>query len=173
MHAGLTATVDSLKLVAAVASDSNSNWNVLGSASATFDMFTIAGSVEADDSDYTGAGASLTADVSEGVKMNIGGRWSDYYGETSYEVAVGAEATLSENLTMSGAVGYVYSEDDLDHGDDASKFTYGWAKLAWAPGGGFTASVKGTVTGPMPDDTANYDQGAGYKVETEFKKTFE
>jgi hypothetical protein len=39
---------------------------------------------------------------------------------------------------------------------------YGSAKLAWAPGGGYTSSVKGTVTS---DD--------GYKIESEFKKTFE
>ena len=168
MHAGLTATVDSLKLVAAVAADSDSHWNVLGSASATFDMFTIAGSVEADDSDYTGAGASLTAEVSEGVKLNIGGRWSDYDGDTSYEVAVGAEAALAEDLTLSGAVGYVSEEDDYD-----TTFTYGWAKLAWAPGGGFTSSIKGTATYVGSDDAGAADSDVAYKIEAEFKKTFE
>jgi len=172
MHAGLSATLDTIKLVAAVASSSDDNWNVLGSASAAFDMFTIAASVEADDDEYTGAGASLTADVADGVKLNVGGRWSTYYDDTSYEIAVGAEAAVAENVTLSGAVGYVYSEDDLSE-DDAGKFGYGWAKLAWAPGGGFTASVKGTITSPMPDDTDYYDNGPGYKIETEFKKTFE
>jgi len=167
LHAGLSATLDSIKLVAAVATDSNSNWNVLGSAQATFDMFTIAGSVEADESDYTGAGASLTADVAEGVKLNIGGRWASYGDEDSYEIAVGGEASVAENLTLSGAVGYV------DEGDpDTSTFTYGWAKLAWAPGGGFTASVKGTVTSGTIE-TGDSDYSPGYKVETEFKKTFE
>jgi len=173
LHAGLSATLDSIKLVAAVATDSNSNWNVLGSAQATFDMFTIAGSVEAEEADYTGAGASLTADVAEGVKLNIGGRWASYGEDDSYEVAVGGEASVAENLTLSGAVGYVSEEDDYD----GSTITYAWAKLAWAPGGGFTASVKGTVSNVEGDDYSTlYEdktRGPGYKIETEFKKTFE
>ena len=136
MHAGLTATVDALKVVAAFASDSENQWNALGSAEVTFDMFTIAGSVEADDSDYTGAGASLTADVSDGVKLNIGSRWADYNSETSYEVAVGAEAALAEDLTLSGAVGYVSDGDFTD-----TLLSYVWARLAWGPGGGFSASL--------------------------------
>jgi len=167
MHAGLTATLDTVKVVAAVASDSDGHWNVLGSAEASFDMFTIAGSVEADDEDYTGAGASITADVSEGVKLNLGGRWNDYYGDTTYEVAVGAEAKLAEDLTLSGAVGYV----DITTDDD-STLAYGWAKLAWAPGGGFTASIKGSVTNIMSEEEPEAE-GPGYKIETEFKKTFE
>ena len=43
---------------------------------------------------------------------------------------------------------------------------YGSAELAWAPGGGYTSSVKGTVTSPEDGDT-------GYKIESTFKKTFE
>jgi len=172
MHAGIAATLDSVKVVAAAAADSDGHWNVLGSAEATFDMFTIAGSVEAEDNDYTGAGASISAEVSDGVKLNVGGRWNDYYGDTSYEVAVGAEATVAENLTLSGAVGYVNETDGYD-----ASVTYGWAKLAWAPGGGFTASVKGTISNVEGDDYSTlYEsatRGVGYKIETEFKKTFE
>jgi len=170
VHAGLSATLDSIKLVAAVATDDEGNWNVLGSAQATFDMFTIAGSVEAQAWDYTGAGGSITAEVAEGVKLNVGGRWADYGGDTSYEVAVGAEASVAENLTLSGALGYVNEEEGTGYG---TTFTYGWGKLAWAPGGGFTASVKGTVT-LLSEDEAGYSYGdTAYKIETEFKKTFE
>jgi len=172
LHAGVAATLDSIKLVAALATDSNSNWSVLGSAEATFDMFSIAGSVEATESEYTGAGASLTAEVSEGVKLNVGGRWNEYYGDTAYEIAVGAEAAVAENLTLSGAIGYVNETDGYD-----STITYGWAKLAWAPGGGFTASVKGTVstsTGENYETIVDSEElGTAYKIETEFKKTFE
>jgi len=168
MHAGITATLDTLKVVAAVASDSDEDWNVLGSVQASFDMFTLAASAEATDDDYTGAGASITAEVAEGVTLNVGGRWFDYDGDTAYEVAVGAEASVAENLTLSGAVGYVDETEGAD-----SSLVYGWAKLAWAPGGGFTASVKGTVVNPL--EVADYidDYGMGYKIETEFKKTFE
>jgi len=168
LHAGIAATLDSIKLVAAVATDDEGDWNVLGSAEASFDMFTLAGSVEAQENDYTGAGASITAEVAEGVKLNVGGRWNDYYdGETAYEVAVGAEASVAENLTLSGAIGYVDEEDGYN-----SSLVYGWAKLAWAPGGGFTASVKGTVVNVTEAEHPD-DWGPGYKIETEFKKTFE
>jgi len=162
MHSGISATLDTIKIVAAVAADSNSNWSVLGSAQASLDMFTLAGAVEAAEIDgdtSTGAGASITAEVADGVKLNVGGRWEDYNNGdyVFYEIAAGAEAAIAENLTLSGSVGYVEAEDPL---------TYAWAKLAWAPGGGFTSSVKGTAY-------STEDGESEYKIETEFKKTFE
>jgi len=99
------------------------------------------------------------------VKLNAGGRWATYDSDSIYEISVGGEAAIAENLTLSGAVGYV---DDNSY---PSNWTYAWAKLAWAPGGGFTASVKGSVT--MEGDETGYGDGPGYKIETELKKTFE
>ena len=174
-HAGIAATLDGVKLVAAASTDANSNWNVLGSAELSLDMFKIAGSVEADNDDYVGAGGSLTATLSEGVTLNLGGRFGTYQGDTSYELAAGAESKIAETLTLSGQVGYVF-DGGYDHEDDpegpTSSLVYGWVKLAWAPGGGFTSSIKGTVTNFLTDEY-EYVKGPGFKVETEFKKTFE
>lgn len=179
-HAGFAGTFDNFKVVLAGAFGSHeddvdsyydyTSWNVLASASATFDMFTLAASVEAagydgdayaGDADF-GAGASISANVSEGVTLNVGGRWyhSGEYDADGYQVAASVAAAVTESLTLTGEVGYYAGE----YYDDSA--FYGSAKLAWAPGGGYTSSIKGTVTAPEDGDT-------GYKLETEFKKTFE
>jgi len=160
VHAGFAGTFDNFKVVVAGAFDSEDYWNVLASASATFDMFTIAGSVEAVNTSwgqgYWGAGASVTAAVTDGVTLNVGGRWAQWEGyDADYEVAASVAASVTENVTVTGTVGYV--------NDGWADLFYGSAKLAWAPGGStFTSSVKGTVTSV-----------GGYKIESEFKKTFE
>src|SRR5690606_40132622 len=59
-------------------------WNALASASATFDMFTLAVSGEvADTTDGTdyGFGGSVSAAVTDSVGVNLGGRW--YHDATS------------------------------------------------------------------------------------------
>jgi hypothetical protein len=163
VHAGFAGTFDAFKVVLAGAygsDDVNGDyWNVLASASATFDMFTLAGSVEAlssdVDGDEWGVGGSVGFAVSEGVMLNLGGRYYDAAdGDESFQVAASVSAEVTESITLTGEVGFA--------DDDWSDVFYGSAKLAWAPGGDFTSSVKGTVTS---DD--------GYKIETEFKKTFQ
>lgn len=159
VHAGFAGTFDNFKVVAAGAFDSEEYWNVLASASATFDMFTIAGSFEAAKSymgdDYYGAGASITAAVTDTVTLNVGGKWAHLYdGDETYQVGASVTAAVTDSLTVTGEVGYV--------NDDWQDLFYGSAKLAWAPGGQYTSSVKGTVTSE-----------GGYKIESEFKKTFE
>lgn len=176
VHAGFAGTFDNFKVVLAgafghddifsglVGDSTGDYWNVLASASATFDMFTIAASFEAvDDGVYTdyGAGASISAAVTDGVTVNLGGRWyhEDADADDSYQVAASVAAAVTETITVTGEVGYVN-----DNWDDT---VYGSAKLDWAPGGGYTSSIKGTVT------TGTDDVDFGYKLETEFKKTFE
>jgi hypothetical protein len=163
VHAGFAGTFDNFKVVLAGAWgeddwSSDDYWNVLASASATFDIFTIAASVEANSNDEFGAGASLSATVAEGVTLNLGGR---YYKEEDddnvWQVAASVAAAVTETITLTGEVGLL--SEDAGSGADT---WYGSAKLAWAPGGGYTSSVKGTVT-----------SDEGYKIESEFKKTFE
>ena len=181
VHAGFAGTFDNFKVVLAGAFGHDEDplavygsgtginntgvdyWNVLASASATFDMFTIAASFEAVDdgvqTDY-GAGASLSAAVTDGVTLNLGGRW--YHndagaGTDSYQVAASVAAEVTESIVLTGEVGYVNDETA-----PVEDLFYGSAKLAWAPGGGYTSSLKGTVTSEN-----------GYKIESEFKKTFE
>jgi len=159
VHAGFSGTFDNFKVVAAGAfgndDDEGDYWNVLGSVSGTFDMFTIAGSVEANSNDQWGVGASASAAVTDGVTLNVGGRYlEESAGNDIYQVAASVVAAVTETITITGEVGYV--------DDDWADLFYGSAKLAWAPGGGFTSSVKGTV-----------NSEDAFKVETEFKKTFE
>ncbi len=171
VHAGFAGTFDNFKVVLAGAYGHDDYadydfWNVLASASATFDIFTIAASVEAasfDDQDNPdiGAGASFSAAVADGVTLNVGGRWyhHDFSDIEGYQVAASVAAAVTETLTLTGEIGYLANSED----DNAF---YGAAKLDWAPGGGYTSSIKGTVTSPEDGDM-------GYKIETEFKKTFE
>ncbi|HEV2517386.1 MAG TPA: hypothetical protein VGV07_19190 [Devosia sp.] len=195
IHSGFAGTFDNFKVVLAGAYGHSEDfaydyWNVLASASATFDMFTIAGAVEAVDDGVTGtdfgASASIGVTVAEGVAINVGGRWyhDDASGADSYQVAAGVSAAVTESITITGEVGYIY-DDYAKAGSGfvgptvtvapvpavAPKFAddvfYASAKLAWAPGGGYTSSIKGTIgSGSASDDL-------GYKIETEFKKTFE
>lgn len=177
VHAGFAGTFDAFKVVLAGAFGHNDNsndgpgtdvaqsvdyWNVLASASATFDMFTLAASFEAinDDGrqDY-GVGGSVGFAVSDGVTLNLGGRYyfEDGIDTDNYQLAAGVTAEVTETITLTGEIGYVNDDDGA-----LEDLFYGSAKLAWAPGGGYTSSIKGTVTS---DD--------GYKIESEFKKTFE
>jgi len=172
VHAGFAGTFDNFKVVLAGAfghddvAPVTDYWNVLASASATFDMFTLAAAFEAVDNGTDtdlGAGASASFAVTEGVTVNVGGRWYEQniagLGD-AWQVAAGVSAAVTESITVTGEIGFVdNSLDDL---------FYGSAKLAWAPGGGYTSSIKGTVTS---QSTPGVD--LGYKLETEFKKTFE
>ncbi len=186
VHAGFTGTFDAFKVVAAVAADDTEYWNALASVSATFDMFTLALSGEAaadrdandlsvitGDTDY-GFGASAGFAVTDGVKINIGGRWyhdaSDeaHAGDPEnnfWQVAAQIVATVTESVTLTGEVG-MYGNDLAITGNngevDQEDTFYGSAQVAWAPGGGFTSSLKGEV----------YSNGA-YKATFKAAKTFE
>jgi len=163
VHAGFAGTFDTFQVVLAGAYGSDDSagdyWNILASAAATFDMFTLAGSFEAADDGFNtdyGVGASAKFAVSDGVTLNLGGRYyyEDFTGDDNYQLAASVSADVTETITLTGEVGYV--------DDSVTDLFYGSAKLDWAPGGGYTSSVKGTITS---ED--------GYKIESEFKKTFE
>jgi hypothetical protein len=170
VHAGMSATFDPITFRAAIAANNNLPdgcegggfdpgcvdgvyWNALATAAVAIDMFTVAVSGEAvtdrDGGDAltgdvdVGAGGSISAAVMDTVTINLGSRW--YHDALTDEDAVQAEAQLvaavTETLKLTGAVGVVAS-DDLD-ADLGSPVFYGAAELAWAPGGGFTASAKG------------------------------
>jgi hypothetical protein len=156
MHAGFTGTFDNFTVLAAGAygydvASTDAYWNVLASGKATFDIFEIALSGEANGGDAVpeqwGAGASIGATVTEGVKLNLGARWFDEDTATAdteyYQLAAQIVAAVSETVTLTGEVGYYGTNDTAEHAI-TSDF-YGSAQLAWAPGGGFTSSIKGQV----------------------------
>ncbi|MDR3471749.1 MAG: hypothetical protein P4M09_08685 [Devosia sp.] len=176
-HAGFTGTFDKFKLVAAVAGDSTGYWDGLASAQLTLDMFKLAGSVEGTH-DYNGvqglgAGASASLTVSDGVTLNIGGRYFDSdtasVNTEGYQGAIALVAAVTETLTLEGDIG-VYGTDSggsTDTGNVGTAGTwlntyYGAASVTWAPGTGFTSSLKGEV----------YSNGA-YKATFNASKSFQ
>ena len=171
-HAGFTGKFDNFRVTAAGAFsyDTEFNatyWNVLASAEATFDIFKIAISGEATsgnpfdgvDDTEVGFGGSIGADVVDGVSINLGGRYFDTNVNTAnnegYQVAAQLVAAVTETIAITGEVG-VYGETT----GNTTNF-YGAAQLAWAPGGGFTSSIKGEA----------FQQG-GYRATFKAAKTF-
>jgi hypothetical protein len=181
IHAGVSGTFDPIKFAAAVAAGNNVDdagvddgtyWNALLSVAATFDIFTLAVSGEAvtdrdpgtgaltGDTDY-GFGASIGATVTDGVTINLGGRWyhDAFEPADAWQVEAQLVAAVTETITLTGAVGAVDSDAASWPGDTVF---YGSAQVGWAPGGGFTSSLKGEA----------YSTGA-YRATFKAAKTFE
>jgi len=154
VHAGFTGTFDKVKVVGAIAADNNYGengglwWNALGSASIDLDMFTLAGSAEATADGEWGVGASLTATVSDGVKVNLAGRYltntedgNDYVAQ----IEAGVSAAVTEAITLSGSVGAynnVYTgPSSFTHPAESGTDYYGKVELSWNPKGGFASSA--------------------------------
>lgn len=167
-HGGVTASIDMFNFVAALALDSNGEWNALGSASATFDIFTIAASVEGTsgptnlpgNGDQWGFAASASAAVTDSVTINLGGRWMDQdvtlANTELLQIAASLVFAATESITLTGEIGFhstTMPQPDI---------FYGSAEVAWAPGGGFTTSLKGEVN----------NQG-GYAVTYNAAKSFQ
>jgi hypothetical protein len=174
VHAGITGTFNILKVRAAVAADSNAYVNALASAQATFDIFTLAWSAEyaddtddgLDDADY-GVGASLSAKVTDGITINVGGRW--YHddagaGDDGWQAAAQLVAKVTETITVTGEVGVFGSNAPALSLVDGTSDTdiYGKLAVAWAPGGGFNTALSGEV-----------HQNGGYKAKFTAGKTID
>lgn len=171
VHAGFTGTFDAFKVRAAGAFTSDTTdtyYNVLGSAQATFDMFTIAlsgeasgGSNAARTPSQVGVGGSIGATVTEGVKINLGARWFDEntaaVNTETYQIAAQLVAAVTETISLTGEVG-VYGTNKVA---PAATDFYGKAELAWKPGGSFESSVGAEV-----------HQNGAYKVTFKASKEF-
>ncbi|WP_108462345.1 hypothetical protein [Devosia naphthalenivorans] len=162
LHAGATGTFDAFKVRAAVAYIDNHKYtgrdvlNALASVEGTFDLFKIALSGEVADvsgaDDYTdyGFGGSVGVGVTEGVEINLAARYfyDDLNDFDTTQVAVQVVAALTETIKATGEIGVYLGDHFVIEGtatplDD--EIIYGAAELAWAPGGGFTSSVRGEV----------------------------
>jgi hypothetical protein len=186
VHAGFTGTFDAFKLRAAlgvggqyVPGGNAGYWNGLISGEATFDMFKIALSAEAasstvgggaawDDTDF-GLGGSIGAKVTEGIEINLGGR---YFNDGTagvgdgYQVAAQLVAAVTESIKLVGEIGvFGHAEDTAAAPTGAaaawSDF-YGKAEVQWNPGGGFSSSL-----------AAQAQQNGAYKVTFKAAKSFE
>jgi len=176
VHAGLTGTFNNFKIRGAIAANrdelaNRSNWEALASAQATFDMFTIAVSGEAANVvgiSSGGFGGSVGFAVTDGIQINLGGRYFDsdtnVANTEGFQVAGQLVAAVTETLKLTGEIG-VYGEN-FGYGGQArgtyNNVFYGAAELAWAPGGDFTASVKGQAFAT-----------GGYKATFKAAKTFQ
>lgn len=171
VHTGATFNAtDDLKLRAAAQlwndSSNNSNWRLLGASEYTFDMFTLALAAGANSIATTEnwwVELSGNAEVTEGITFtaaylydSVDSNVSNTYTQ-SFAAEIGAD--VSDNLTLTAGVEHVIttvlgvSTDDTDVS----------AELAWAPGGGYEASV-GFEADTDGDDTT---------ITAEFSKAFE
>lgn len=160
IHAGITGTFDILKVRGAIAADSTGYWNALGSAAVTLDIFELAWSGEAANTaggvDY-GVGASAGIAITDGVKINLGGRYyQDADNSDGYQIAGQVVAAITETISLTGEVG-VFGTIAPDTTD-----VYGKVTLDWKPGGGFTSSLAGEV-----------HQNGGYKATFKAGKTID
>jgi len=136
LHSGFTATFDKFSLVGAIAYDSTGYYDGLVSAEANLDMFKLAASGEflhyssdpsntstfSQDGDTTntgtdpaagknglGFGASATMAISDGVSLNLGGRYFDSdtstHGNEGYQIAASLVAAVTETITLTGEIG--------------------------------------------------------------------
>lgn len=191
IHAGATGTFDAFKVRGAVAYRENFKGttadvlNGLASVEGTFDLFKIALSGEVANvrnapanadtgnvGDYTdyGFGGSVGVNVSEGVDINLGARY--FFDDTNtriggdkstWQVAAQIVAAVTETIKVTGEVGGYFGNaiaDDARFANDS--VFYGAAELAWAPGGGFTSSLKGEL-----------NSESSYKVTFKAAKSFE
>lgn len=168
LHAGATGTFDAFKVRGAVSYwdnfkfreqdpavlDKNNVLNALLSVEGTFDLFKIAVSgevanvtraVAADYTDY-GIGGSIGVAVTEGVSINLGARHfhDGLNNEGTTQVAAQIVAALTETIKATGEVGGYFGDAIANNAAfQNDSIFYGAAELAWAPGGGFTSSIKG------------------------------
>jgi len=152
IHTGATVNFDPVSVRGAVAYDGlNDYWAGLLSAEATFDMFTVAATVEGTNYDEFGFGASVGANITETVEVNVGFR---YFNEGSgftrtssgevfapvpdletWQVEAEVVAAVAENLEASVNLGLI-NGGTIPGGED--QLIYGGVGLEYAPGGNLT-----------------------------------
>ncbi|KFC71112.1 putative outer membrane protein [Devosia sp. LC5] len=171
LHAGATGTFDMFKVRAALGYVQNevlddSKLHALISAEAGFDMFTVALSGEYVDTyglEGYGVAGSIGATITDGIKINLGSRWfhSDTLDVDTVQVAAQLIAAVTETIEVTGEVGG-YFGNGVELGAGVDSVGYGALGVKWAPGGGFTSSLKGELT-----------TESAYKVSFTAEKTFD
>jgi len=130
--------------------------NALLSVEGSFDLFKIALSGEVANvtgfTSYTdyGFGGSVGVGVTEGVSINLAARYfqngfvADATDDT-FQIAAQLVADLTETIKATGEIGGYFGDAVTNNPAIGENVYYGSAELAWAPGGGFTSSLKGEV----------------------------
>ena len=176
LHAGATGTFEQFKVRAALGYLQNeviddSKLHALISAEAGFDMFTVALSAEYTDAygkEGYGLGGSVGFAVTDGIKINLGSRWfhADAFGgvaeRDTVQVAAQLVAAVTETIEVTGEIGGYFGDGVETSSLNVDSVGYGALGLKWAPGGGFTSSLKGEAT-----------TESAYKVSFTAEKTFD
>ncbi|SFV35027.1 hypothetical protein SAMN05216456_2051 [Devosia crocina] len=188
VHAGATGSFDMFKVRGAVSYWDNHKFrgvdvlNALATAEASFDLFKIAisgevANVSGAGVDYTdyGFGGSIGANITEGVSINLGARYffddTSIFGDdlSTWQVAAQVVAAVTETIKVTGEIGGYFGDGisarnypATSYGFTEDSVFYGAAELAWAPGGGFTSSIKGEI-----------NSEEAYKVTFKAAKSFE
>jgi len=148
IHTGGSVSADNLTFQAAFITDESSAWQAVLSASAEFDMFTVAAGLNlepASNWDFAVSGVAAIDDnttLTAGFTVNEASAWS---------ARIEGEFGVSDTLTADAGVTFT----------SASTSTFD-AGLTWAPGGGYEASV-----GVEAASSGNYS------ISTSFEKAFE
>lgn len=135
-HSAAEFRFDNGGLSTMIASDDTGFWNAMISGEYGFDMFTLSGGVQyAEGGGFDpqwGAGAQITAEISDDVTLNLGSRYltNTVTNEEIWQVALGAETAIADNLDLRGRVGYVSSTYATSTGD----FGYFDVRLRYQPG---------------------------------------
>lgn len=171
-HAGATGTFEQFKLRATLGYLQNeviddSKLHALISAEAGFDMFTVALSgeyVDAYGKQGYGVAGSVGATITDGIKLNLGSRWfhDDSADLDTVQVAAQLVAAVTETIEVTGEVGGYFGNGVEFNNPGVDSIGYGALGVKWAPGGGFTSSLKGEVT-----------TESAYKVSFTAEKTFD
>jgi hypothetical protein len=165
IHTGLTASIDAFKASAALALNDTGWWNAIFTGEATFDIFTIAGSIDGTSADELGTSGSITAKVTDEVTLKVGGRWTDFDtgidDNEATELRGRIEYAVTEALTLGGEVGYYADGSATPNGDDSIFDVL--ADLSWSPvDSAYTATLAGAV-----------NSYGGYKTTFTAEKSFE
>ena len=142
LHAGASAVLGNLKARAALALNDSGWWNGILSGEATFEMFTLAATVDADSEREWGAVGSATVDVTEAVALKGAVRYFDsdtaISDDEGFEVRLRAEYKATEALTLAVEGGHIWVGANANAG--AQQIFDGLVEATWAPGGGFEAT---------------------------------
>ncbi|SFZ81287.1 hypothetical protein SAMN02983003_0416 [Devosia enhydra] len=164
VHAGATGTFDNFRVRGAFGYESDlastgaddAVWNALVSAEATFDIFKLAAAFDYADGDAVdeqyGVALSAAFTVTDTVGINLLGRWAHNENVVAaeadtYHVAAQLVASVTESIKLTGEVGGYFNDGGfaVTGQADTDSIYYGSLEAAWAPGGGYTASIKGEV----------------------------
>lgn len=164
LHSGLTATFDAFKLRGAFAVNNSGWWNALASAEATFDMFTLAATIDGTSERELGLVGSATAKLNDSFTVKLAARYLDadvnIVNDEGTEVRGRIEYAATETVTLAAEAGYLWTGAAAPSGTQG--IADGLLELTWAPGGGFesTAAIAGNSIG-------------AYKVSFTASKTYE